>query len=180
MNNPRKQNWEVVKWILRYLRGTSDIALCFRKSTLGLQGYVDADMAGDIDGRKSTTRYVFTLGGTAVSWISKLQKIVALSTTEAEYVTVTEASKELIWLQSFLEELGQNYGKSTLHCDSQSVIHLAKNHVYHAQTKHIQVRYHFICSALEDGTINLEKIHSSQNPADMLTKMATIDKVKLC
>ena len=96
-------------------------------------------MTGDIDGRKSTTRYVFTLGGTSVSWVSKLQKIVVLSTTEAEYVAVTEASKELIWLQSFLEELGQNYGKSTLHYDSESTIHLAKNHVYHTRTKHIQV-----------------------------------------
>ncbi|PON61539.1 hypothetical protein PanWU01x14_144550 [Parasponia andersonii] len=147
---------------------------------MGLQGYVDADMAGDIDGRKSTTRYVFTFGSTAISWVSKLQKIVALSTTEAEYVAVTDASKELIWLQSFLEELSQNYGKSTLHCDSQSVIHLAKNPVYHARTKHIQVRYHFIRSALEDGVLVLEKIPGSKNPADMLTKTVTIDKLKLC
>ncbi|PON33692.1 hypothetical protein PanWU01x14_350640, partial [Parasponia andersonii] len=158
MSNLGKQHWEAVKWILRYLRGTSNMSLCFKKSDMGLQGYVDADMAGDVDGRKSTTGYVFTLGGTAVGWVSKLQKIVALSTTEAEYVAVTEASKELIWLQSFLEELGQNYGKSTLHCDSQSAIHLAKNPGYHARTKHIQVRYHFIRSALEDGVLVLEKI----------------------
>ncbi|PON98661.1 hypothetical protein TorRG33x02_055610 [Trema orientale] len=114
MSNLEKQYWEAVKWILRYLRGTSNMVLCFRKSNLGLQGYVDADMASDVDGRKSTTGYVFILGGTAVRWVSKLQKIVALSTTETEYVAVTEASKELIWLQSFLEELGQNYSKSTL------------------------------------------------------------------
>ena len=85
-----------MKWILRYLRSTSGLALCFRKSDLELQGFVDADMAGDVDGRKSTTGYVYTLGGTAVSWVSKLQKIVALSTTEAEYVAVTEASKEMV------------------------------------------------------------------------------------
>ena len=83
-------------------------------------------------------------------------------------------------MQSFLEELGQNYGKSTLHCDSQSAIHLAKNPVYHARTKHIQVRYHFIRSVLEDGVLVLEKIPGSKNPADMLTKSVTIDKLKLC
>ena len=107
-----------MKWILRYLRRTTDSALCFRKSDLNLQGYVDADMAGDVDNRKSTTGYVHTLGGTAVSWVSKLQKIVALSTTEAEYVAVTEASKEMIWLRCFLQELGQNDGQNILHCDS--------------------------------------------------------------
>ena len=180
MSNPGKQHWEAVKWILRYLRGTADYALCFKKSDLGLEGFVDADMAGDVDGRKSTTGYVYTLGGTVVSWVSKLQKIVALSTTEAEYVAVTEASKEMIWLQSFLEELGHKQVKSVLHCDSQSAIHLARNPVYHARTKHIQVRYHFIRSALEDGVLVLEKILGSQNPADMLTKTVPIEKLKLC
>ena len=180
MSNPGKQHWEAVKWILRYLRGTADYALCFKKSDLGLEGFVDADMARDVDGRKSTMGYVYTLGGTAVSWVSKLQKIVALSTTEAEYVAMTEASKEMVWLQSFLEELGHKQVKSVLHCDSQSAIHLARNPVYHARTKHIQVRYHFIRSALEDGVLVLEKILGSQNPADMLTKTVPIEKLKLC
>ena len=96
MSNSSKQHWEVVKWILRYLRGTAGLALCFKKSDLGLQGYVDADMAGDVDGRKSTTRYVNTLGGTSIIWVSKLQKIVALSIIEAEYMAVIEANKEMI------------------------------------------------------------------------------------
>ena len=78
---------------------------------MGLQGYVDANIAGDVDGRKSTTGYVYILGGTTISWVSNLQKIVALSTTEVKYVLVTEASKEMIWLQSFLEELRQKQGK---------------------------------------------------------------------
>ena len=101
-------------------------------------------MGGDLDGRKSTTGYVYTVGGTTFSWVSKLQEIVALSTTEAEYVAVTEASKEMIWLRSFLEELGHKLGKRTLYCDSQSAIHLAKNVIYHVRIKHIQVWYHFI------------------------------------
>jgi hypothetical protein len=106
MNNLGKEHWEAVKWILRYLRGTSTHALCFGGSNTFLQGYVDSDMEGDKDNKRSTTGYVFTIGGTIISWISKLQKVVALSTTEAEYVVATEASKEMIWLQRFMEELG--------------------------------------------------------------------------
>lgn len=107
MSRPGKQHWEAVKWILRYLKGSSDICICFTGASLKLQGYVDADFAGDTDNRKSATGYIYTLNGTAVSWISQLQKVVALSTTEAEYVAVTEASKEMIWLQNFLAELGK-------------------------------------------------------------------------
>ena len=109
-----------------------------------------------------------------------MQKIVALSMTGAEYVAVTEASKEMIWLQGFLEELGQKSEKSVLHCDSQSAIHLAKNPAFHARTKHIQVRYHFIRSALDEDMLELVKIQGSKNPADMLTKVVTTEKLKLC
>ena len=82
-----------VKWILRYLRGTLNQELCFGGSNIALHGYFDVDMAGDRDNRRSTTGYVFTVGGIAVSWVSKIQSVVALSTTEAEYVAATEASK---------------------------------------------------------------------------------------
>jgi hypothetical protein len=177
MNNPGKEHWEVVKWILRYLRGTSTHALCFGGSNIVLQGYVDSDMAGDKDSRRSTTGYVFTVGGTTISWISKLQKVVALSTMEVEYVVATEASKEMIWLQRFMEELGKKQENNRLYCDSQSAIHLAKNSTFHSNTKHIQLRYHFIRSILEDGQLKLEKIHTSQNPADMLTKVVTREKL---
>ena len=181
MSNPeKKKHWEAVKWILRYQRGTVSLALCFKQSDLGLQGYVDGDMARDVNGRMSTTRYVYILGDTKISWVLKLQKIVALSTTEAEYVAVTEASKEMIWLQSFQEELGQKYGKGVLHCDSQSAIHLVKDPVYHTRTKYIQVRYHFIRLALEDGVLVLKKIIWSLNPTNMLTKIVLVQKLKLC
>ncbi|KAL5574541.1 hypothetical protein UlMin_016240 [Ulmus minor] len=89
-------HWEAVKWILRYRRGTAYKALCFKGGDTTLTGYVDADLAGNVDIRRSTTRYVYTLGGTVVSWVSQLQKIVALSTTKAEYVAVTKASKEMV------------------------------------------------------------------------------------
>jgi hypothetical protein len=97
-NNPGKEHWEEIKWILGYLRGTATHALCFGGSDIVLQGYVDSYMTGDKDSRRSTRRYVFTIGGTIVSWISKLQNVVSLSTTEAEYVAATEASKDMIWL----------------------------------------------------------------------------------
>ena len=86
----------MVKWILRYLRGTSSKCLHFGGSTTNLQGYVDSDLAGDIDTRWSTTFYVFTIGGAAVSWVSRLQKLNALSTIEAEYVVATEVANEMI------------------------------------------------------------------------------------
>ncbi|KAE8693764.1 putative galacturonosyltransferase-like 4 [Hibiscus syriacus] len=180
MNNLGKVHWEAVKWILRYLRGTTNKALCFKGGDTILTGYVDADLAENVDIRRSTTGYVYTLEGTAVSWVSQLQKIVALSTTEAEYVAVTEASKEMVWLQSFLEELGKKQENNVLYCDSQSVIHLAKNLSFHSRTKHIQLRYHFIRSLLEDEILKLEKISGAQNPADMLTKTVTTDKLKFC
>jgi len=96
LDNPGKEHWEVVKWILRYLRGSSDECLCFGASNLILKGYTDVDMAGDLDNRKSTIGYLFTFSGGAISWQSKLQKCVALSITKAEYIAATEASKEMI------------------------------------------------------------------------------------
>eukprot|EP00253_Pinus_taeda_P021025 PITA_21025 len=102
------------------------------------------DMAGDRDNRRSTTGYVFTAGGTTIGWVSKIQSVVALSTTEAEYVVATEASKEMIWLQRFIGELGKKHDMRMLYSDSQSAIHLAKNSTFHSRTKHIQPKYHFI------------------------------------
>ena len=93
MNNPTKVHSIEEKWILRYLRGTTNQALCFGGSNIALQGYVDADMAGDRENRRSTTGYVFSVGGTTVSWVSKIQSVVALLTMEAKYVASIEASK---------------------------------------------------------------------------------------
>ena len=118
-------------------------------------------MDGDKDNMRRTTWYVFTLGGTTVSWISKLQQVVSLSTTEAEYVDATEASKQMIWLHSFMEELGKKKENSRLYNDIQSSIHLAKNSNFHYNTKHIQLKYHFIQIVLEDELLKLEKIHTS-------------------
>ncbi len=141
---------------------------------------MDSDFAREVDHRKSTTGYVFTLGSIAISWVSQLQKIVTISTTEVEYVAVTEASKEFIWLQGLLIELGFEQEMNVLHSDSQSAIHLAKNSAFHSRTKHIDLRYHFIQSLIEDGVLKLVKIAGSKNPADMLTKPVTTEKLELC
>ena len=118
--------------------------LCFGGLDTFLQGYVDSDMAGDKDSRRSTTGYVFTTSGTTISQISKLQKVVSLSTTEAEYVAATKANKEIIQLQRLMEELGKKQENRRLYCDSESVIHLENNSTFHSKTKNIQLRYHFI------------------------------------
>jgi hypothetical protein len=154
--------------------------LCFGGSNIVLQGYVDSDMEGDKHNSRSTTEYVFTIGGTTVSWISKLQKVVSLSTMEVEYVVAIEASKEMIWLHRFMEELGKKQDNSRLYCDIESSIHLAKKSSFHSKTKHIQLRYHFIRSVLEDGHLKVEKIHTSKNPEDMLTKVVTMEKLSSC
>ncbi|KAJ4736375.1 Transposon Ty1-NL2 Gag-Pol polyprotein [Rhynchospora pubera] len=180
MANPGMAHWEAVKWLLRYLKGTSSMALCFKKSSVGLEGFVDADLGGDMDNRKSTSGYVFTWGGTAISWMSRLQKCVALSTTEAEYVAISEAGKEMVWLLGFLKEIGKDQGCGALHTDSQSALYLAKNPVFHSRTKHIQLKYHYIREVIEDGTLSLKKIVGAENPADMLTKVVTTEKLRLC
>ncbi|KAE8722786.1 AMP-dependent synthetase and ligase family protein isoform 2 [Hibiscus syriacus] len=144
MANPGKKHWNTVKMILRYIKGTSNIALCYGGSNLLINGYVDSDYAGDLDKSKSTTRYVFKVVGGAVSWVSKLQSVVATSTTEAEYVAATQASKEAIWLKILLEELEHNQ------------------------------------EYVEEGTVDMQKIHTKDNIADFMTKAINVDKFTWC
>ena len=183
MHDPGKGHWQAVKWILRYIHGTTDIGLKFeRDDRLGqnLVGYVDSDYAGDLDKRRSTTGYVFTLAKGPVSWRSTLQSTVALSTTEAEYMAVTEAFKEAIWLHGLIEDLGIVQEHVDVHCDSQSAICLAKNQVHHSRTKHIDVRFHFVREIMDEGDILLQKIGTADNPADMLTKCVSGIKFQHC
>lgn len=180
LSNPGKEHWEAVKWILRYLKGTSNMCLCYEGANLVLQGYTDADMAGDIDSRKSTSSFLYTFAGGAVSWKSRLQKCVALSTTVAEYIAAAEAGKEMLWLKRFLQELGINQEDYKVHCDSQSALDLSKNSMYHSRTKHIDIRYHWIREVMNKQLLRLVKIHTEENPADMLTKAVTREKIELC
>ena len=104
--NPGKEHWVAVKWIIRYLRGSSKVSLCFGEGAVELSRYTDANMARDIDTRKSTSSFGALFVGGAVSWKSKLQKCITLSTTEAEYVAATKLFKEMLWMKKFLYELG--------------------------------------------------------------------------
>ena len=180
MVNLGKAPWEAVKWILRYLKGTIDKGLCFGGDTCQISGFVDSDYAGDLDRRRSTTGYVFKIHGAPVSWRSMLQATVALSTTEAEYMAMAEGVKEALWLRGLLDDLGLKQDCVNLNCDSQSAIHLAKNQVHHARTKHIDVRYHFVRDVIEEGSISLIKVHTNENPSDMLTKAVSGSKFQHC
>ncbi|MCO5555162.1 hypothetical protein L7F22_008705 [Adiantum nelumboides] len=130
-------------------------------------GYTDSDYANDLDNRRPTSGYVFTMAGGAVSWRSRLQTCVTKSTTKAEYVAPSKACKEAIWLGRLVTDLGIKEETPMLHCDSQSSIQLAHNPVYHSKTKHVDVKYHFIRETVED---KLVKVHTTDNPADPLTE----------
>ena len=135
--------------MLRYLRETARLGLVFKMLETGkpkvLQRYVDADYAGDLDQRRLTTGYVFTIAECVISWKVELQDTIALSTTEAEYMAAVEASNEILWLRGLVETFGIMQDSVRVHCDSQSAIHLVKDHKNHKRMKQIDVRYHKIC-----------------------------------
>ncbi|KAE8681319.1 hypothetical protein F3Y22_tig00111330pilonHSYRG00089 [Hibiscus syriacus] len=182
MSKPGKQHWDAVKWIFRYLKGTVGHGIVFgsQRDNPLVVGYVDSDYAGDLDNRRSTTGYVFTLGGGPICWKSTVQSVVALSTTEAEYMAAAEAAKEALCLTGLVKELGVQQGGVQLLCDNQSAIHLAKNQVYRARTKHIDVRFHKIRELVASGEVLFQKVHTDENAADMFTKPVTTDKFKHC
>ena len=139
MSNLGEAHWVAVKWICIYLRGTSKMFLCFGNGDPILQGYTDADYAGDRNSRKFPLGYLVTFAGGAVSWQSRLQKCISLSKTEAEYIAAAEACKEVFRMKIFLHELGHKQAKYNMYCDNQSAIHLAKNSSLHCRTKHVKV-----------------------------------------
>eukprot|EP00253_Pinus_taeda_P032954 PITA_32954 len=166
-------------------QSTSDYGLCYQgrpqlDRVLDIRGFVDADWAGDLDQRRSTSGYVFNLFGGAVSWMSKKQSVVALSTTEAEYMAATHASKEAIWLQRLCSSMGLVQGAIRIDCDSQSAIFLAKNPAYHSKTKHIDVQYHFVRDMIEDKKVLLVKVDTLKNTVDALTKFVSCEKFSCC
>eukprot|EP00253_Pinus_taeda_P008986 PITA_08986 len=144
------------------------------KHILGMEIHRDRKN-GHLDKRRSTTGYVFTLVGGAISWMSKLQETIALSTTEAEYIDALDAIKEAIWLKGLLDEIGRTQEKVNVLCDSQSAIHLATNPAYHSKTKHIDVRYHFMRHVIDGRKVALEKIHTGENCADIFTKPVIVE-----
>lgn len=146
----------------------------------GAQGYVDSDFAGDRDRRRSLTGYVFTLFGNTVSWKASLQHIVALPSTEAEYIGVTEAVREALWLRGLVNELGISQDNIDVFCDNQSANHLCKNHTYHERTKHIDIRMYWIRDVISDGKVQIRKIPTSDNPVDFIRKVVPASKFRHC
>ena len=152
--NPDVAHLTAVKRIFRYLKGTVNLALKYEQSDSGaLIGYADADWAGDQDDRRPTTGNIFLQSGGPVSWLSKKQATVALSTAEAEYVALIQAAQEGIWLRGLLSDLGLKAMSTVILEDNQGAIAIAKNPVDYSRTKHIDIRYHYIRECVRSGQI---------------------------
>lgn len=172
--NPNAAHLTAVKRILRYLKGTVNLALKYERSESGtLIGFSDADWAGDQDDRRSTTGKILFLSGGAVSWFSKKQATVALSTAEAEYVAVSQAAQEGTWLKRLLTDLGMSDSSTVILEDNQGAIAIAKNPVNHSRTKHIDIRYHYIRECVQNGQIQVQYCPTIDMKADILTKPLT-------
>ena len=172
MENPTQEHYTGVKRVLRYLKGTENYGLFYKKGDLRgeLIGYSDSNFAGDSNDRKSTSGHIF-LGGMAVSWSSQKQSIVALSSCEAEYIAATSATCQAVWMSRLLGELMRNeVMKATLLVDNQSAITLSKNPVHHNRAKLIDTRYHFVRQCVEDKKIEIEFVRSEDQLADIFTK----------
>ena len=172
MAKPTKLHLLAAKRILRYLRGTTALGIFYKKGGQeGLVGYTDSDYAGDQNDRKSTSGYVFLMSSGAVSWSSKKQPVVTLSTTEAEFISATHCACQAVWLKRILKELHHDTCKPTvIYCDNVSAIKLSKNPVLHGRSKHIDVRFHFLRDLTKEGIVELVQCSTREQIADILTK----------
>ena len=174
--NPGPEHWKAFKRILAYLRKTPKFGVQFGGGSSVLQGYVDADYAGDLDNRRSTSGAVFTLNGGPISWHSRRQSCVALSTTESEFISAADGTKEAIWLRRLHVELGGNDQPVKLNCDNQGAIALVRNPVFHQRTKHMDVRYFFVRDAQQDGLIDIQYVETENQLADCVTKALAVPR----
>ncbi|XP_050207760.1 secreted RxLR effector protein 161-like [Mercurialis annua] len=172
-SNRGREHWKAVKTIFRYLKGTKNYCLCYQGSEMRLIGYSDADWGGDLDQRKSTSGFVFLLNKGAISWCSKKQTSIALSTTEAEFIACSTAVQEAVWLRRFFGNLGfknENEGAITLHCDNQAAIAYTKDPKFHSRTKHIDSKYNYVRDIIAKRELVVQYISMHQMVADPLTK----------
>jgi hypothetical protein len=169
--NPTNAHFQAAKRTFRYLQGSQTTGLIYNGDITGpIQCYCDADYAMDGD-RKSISRSLFTLAGAPISYQAKKQTTVVQSTVESEYAAMAHAAKEMIWLQYLVKDLGMSkYAPTTLFCDNQGAISLAKNPTHHAKTKHVDVQLHFIRDHIEKRTIKVEYCPTEDMLADILTK----------
>ena len=168
---PTKTHEKSAKQGLRYLKGMMDEGITYNGNLgLNLKCWSDANWGAE-EGRESVSGFVFTLAGGAISWSSKKQSSVALSSTESEYMAILHALRELIWILRLLKELGYDISdQNIIYTDSQSAIALANNPEHHARTKHIDIQYHFVRDCVEDGKLKLEYCPTKDMVADGLTK----------
>jgi hypothetical protein len=172
MANPTQADMVAAKRILRYLQASKEIGIVYqRMGEPQLRGYADSDWAGDRETQKSTTGYIFTIAGAAISWASKRQQTVALSSTEAEYMAACSAAQEVMYLRALLSSLEHKQeGPTVLHQDNQGAIAIGKDFASNRRTKHIDIKYHYIRERVERGDIKLEYISTEGMIADCLTK----------
>jgi hypothetical protein len=180
MANPNSVHWTGVKRILRYLRGTVNHGLVYDgKGDTELVGFSDADWAGDVNTRRSTSGYAFQLGNSTITWSSRRQATVARSSTEAEYVSLSAAAQECIWLRRLVSSLGVKTDiPTTIFEDNQGAIDIAKNPKHHGRTKHIDVSHHFVRERVASNEIILTHRPTGEMVADVLTKGVTAVKFR--
>ena len=184
-SNPGFAHWTALKHLCRYLQGTKDYKLCYEpdpKSSEVFLTYADADYGGDPDSRRSTSGLVVKMGSGAISWASKLQPVVTLSTTEAEYISATSAGQEILWLRNLFSEIGYKIkGASTLHLDNQSAIAVTRNPEHHGRMKHLDLRHYWLRDVVKDGLVAVKYIPTKSMPADIMTKplpKATVEDMR--
>jgi len=172
MHNPSRHHLGAAKRVLRYLAGTINFGIWYRKvENFSLKGYSDSDWGGSAEDGRSTTGNCFLLGSAAVCWSSKKQATIALSTTEAEYVAVTATSCQAVWLRRLMGDIGMKQNKATeIFCDNESAIMLGRNPVFHSRTKHIEIKHHFVRELVAKGEVKLESCGTKEQPADLMTK----------
>ena len=177
MERPTDSHFQAAKRILRYIKGTIVFGIFYKKGGKAeLVGYSDSDYAGDQNDRKSTSGYAFLMTSGAVSWSSKKQPVVTLSTTEAEFVAAASSACQVVWLRRILTILNQEQSNPTVvFCDNISAIKLSKNPVMHGHSKHIDVRFHFLRDLVKDGILELIHCSTQQQVADILTKPLKLD-----
>jgi hypothetical protein len=180
MEDPHEDHLAAVKQIMRFVAGSSDIGVFYPRRSgdrAELRGYNDSDLVGDLDSRKSTTGVLFFFGRSPVSWQSTKQRVVALSSCEAEYIAAATAACQGVWLAQLLSELKDaEIQVPVLRVDNKSTISLVKNPVHHDRSKHIDVRYHLIWEYEQTGQIAVKFIRTEEQLRDILTK--PLGKVK--
>lgn len=180
--DPRKQHWNYAISILRYLKGTQNARITYRKTRKTICAYADSDWAEDVNDRKSQSGIVFVLAGAAIDWESHKQSIITMSSAEAEYITLTTAAKRAKYFKLLLTELGLHPEDEPviLYTDSQSAQYIANYQGNRSRTKHLHIRYHYIREAITDGTVYLKYLPTNDMLADALTKCTSTSKHHYC